>query len=287
MQNALYTCELAGADVPVYAGAAEPRARELAHGPGSARRRRHGRHRPAAARPRARRRRRRAGARRRDPRAARRGDARHARPAHERRRARSSSHRRSRRSSARSSSWAGRRITVGNVTPLAEYNIWADPEAAAIVFASGAPMTMVGWDISRKYAVITPAGRGRVARARPARRLQRRHPAHADRVLPRADAARRLRPPRPDRDGDRDRPGIATDVRALHVAVETQGELTRGATVVDFRGTAQAPNADVVLEASRDRFLARCAMRSAASARSAARRSARSDRIAPSASSRG
>ena len=42
----------------------------------------------------------------------------------------------------------------------------------------------------------------------------------------------------------------------LHVAVETQGEITRGATVVDFRGTAQPPNADVVLEASRERFLA-------------------------------
>ena len=45
----------------------------------------------------------------------------------------------------------------GNVSAVAEYNIWADPEAAKIVFDSGMPITMVGWDISRKYAVFTKA----------------------------------------------------------------------------------------------------------------------------------
>jgi len=46
---------------------------------------------------------------------------------------------------------------VGNVTPVAEYNVWADTAAAAAVFDSGAPITMVGWDVSRKHAVIPPA----------------------------------------------------------------------------------------------------------------------------------
>ncbi|MGI9200885.1 MAG: nucleoside hydrolase [Woeseiaceae bacterium] len=43
----------------------------------------------------------------------------------------------------------------GNVTPVSEFNIWADPEGAEVVFASDIPKTMVGWDISRKYSVIS------------------------------------------------------------------------------------------------------------------------------------
>jgi purine nucleosidase len=46
---------------------------------------------------------------------------------------------------------------VGNVAPHAEYNVWADRAAAASVFSSGARITMVGWDVSRKYAVFTPS----------------------------------------------------------------------------------------------------------------------------------
>lgn len=46
---------------------------------------------------------------------------------------------------------------VGNVAPHAEYNVWADPDSARTVFESGARITMVGWDVSRKYAVFDSA----------------------------------------------------------------------------------------------------------------------------------
>ena len=39
-------------------------------------------------------------------------------------------------------------ITGGNVTAVSEYNIHSDPEAAAIVFNAGWPITMVGLDVT-------------------------------------------------------------------------------------------------------------------------------------------
>lgn len=42
----------------------------------------------------------------------------------------------------------------GNVTPAAEYNIWADPEAARMVLRSGLPVELVGWHLCRGDAVL-------------------------------------------------------------------------------------------------------------------------------------
>src|SRR6478735_6708568 len=46
--------------------------------------------------------------------------------------------------------WMGGAIAEGNITPAAEFNSFVDPEAAAAVFASGIPMTMVGLDVTHK-----------------------------------------------------------------------------------------------------------------------------------------
>ena len=45
----------------------------------------------------------------------------------------------------------------GNVSAMAEYNFWADPEAAQIVTRSGLPLEFVGWDISITSALVTPS----------------------------------------------------------------------------------------------------------------------------------
>jgi purine nucleosidase len=41
----------------------------------------------------------------------------------------------------------------GNVTPAGEFNIWCDPEAAQVVFRSGARISMVGLDVTHKAPV--------------------------------------------------------------------------------------------------------------------------------------
>jgi len=51
--------------------------------------------------------------------------------------------------------WMGGAIAEGNVTPAAEFNAFVDPEAAAAVFRSGIPVTMIGLDVTH-MALFTP-----------------------------------------------------------------------------------------------------------------------------------
>lgn len=58
---------------------------------------------------------------------------------------------------------AGSPDGVGNVDALGEYNVWADPEAATAVLASSGAKTMIGWNISRTFAVMTDAEQAELA----------------------------------------------------------------------------------------------------------------------------
>ncbi len=51
----------------------------------------------------------------------------------------------------------GGSIGDGNTTVSAEFNIYADPEAAAIVFESGLPITMMGLDVTHQAILLPPA----------------------------------------------------------------------------------------------------------------------------------
>lgn len=42
----------------------------------------------------------------------------------------------------------------GNATPLAEFNVYADPHAAQIVFSSGMPITVMPWDITKQVRIL-------------------------------------------------------------------------------------------------------------------------------------
>ncbi|NNE11389.1 MAG: nucleoside hydrolase, partial [Ilumatobacter sp.] len=146
---------------------------------------------------------------------------------------------------------------VGNVTPVAEFNMWADPHAVHEVLASDLDVEFVGWDISRRHAVVDPA---LATELRAIGTPLAEFCVDIQRVVAEFCAtATKLAGfdlPDPIAMACAIDPSVATEVQRLHLRVETESELTRGMVVMDLLGlTGEPPNASVVTSADDARFL--------------------------------
>lgn len=144
-------------------------------------------------------------------------------------------------------------IAFGNVTPVAEFNIFADPEAAKIVFSSGVPTVMVPLDLTHQVVATEKE-------ADTLRSLGERFQIMADLLMFFKSTYKRVF----NIDG-----AILHDPCTImylthpeifesqdyYVDVETKGELTYGQTVVDvWRTTGKHVNAKVLLKVDREKF---------------------------------
>ncbi|QBD83750.1 nucleoside hydrolase [Ktedonosporobacter rubrisoli] len=129
----------------------------------------------------------------------------------------------------------GGAIGLGNTTPSAEFNIWADPEAAAIVFGCGRPITMVPLEVTHQALATKEV----LHRLREARRTVATFA--ADLLVFFAETYHKVfgfvDPPvhDPCAVAALIEPEII-QARMMHVAVETTGEWTVGRTVCDVYG---------------------------------------------------
>lgn len=145
---------------------------------------------------------------------------------------------------------------IGNTNPVAEYNMWADPHAVGVVLAAGLPIEFVGWDISRHYAVVEPALADELRAASPIGEFCVAINAVVAEFCATDTKLAGFDLPDPIAMAYAIDPRVATETRRLHLAVETESELTRGMVVMDLLGlTHHEPNALVVTAADRDRFV--------------------------------
>jgi purine nucleosidase len=143
----------------------------------------------------------------------------------------------------------GGSFTRGNATPAAEFNIYADPEAAAVVFAAGWQVVMIGLDLTLQAIATTSI----VDRMRELGRL-------GDELLvPLSTFWNDPNDPSFRGQAVHDVVAVAYVVhpewfesRAARVEVETDGRFTSGMTVVDF--SSSEPNALVPVRLDTESF---------------------------------
>jgi purine nucleosidase len=127
----------------------------------------------------------------------------------------------------------------GNVTPAAEYNIWVDPEAARIVFHSGLPIELVGWQLCRGAAVIAPGDiRFLCDMGTELSRFALDCNSTARKAFLEQTGVDGISLPDPVAMSIALDPSIGCESSRHYVEIETSSELTRGMTVVDRLGVA-------------------------------------------------
>jgi purine nucleosidase len=138
----------------------------------------------------------------------------------------------------------------------AEFNIGFDPEAAHVVFEAFPRFDLVDWEATLRHAFTDEAFDGWLATGD-------KRAAFFAQVFGTARAFNRQRGRRGVIAADALAmavaldPGIVTRSEQRHVAVELDGRLTRGATVVDWMGRLDRPaNARIVMDVDQARFAA-------------------------------
>ncbi len=148
----------------------------------------------------------------------------------------------------------GAACTVGNVTPAAEYNVWFDPEAAGTVVHAGLPLELVGWELSRGDAALSLEEMERIrALDSPLARFALDCNRTALAAYQRQTGETGLGLADPVAMAIALDPDICIRKSDHYVEVETQSALTRGMTVVDALGVARDERNHAVWEHVTDR----------------------------------
>lgn len=145
----------------------------------------------------------------------------------------------------------GAYFEVGNITPAAEFNIYVDPEAAQIVFAAGAPLTVLPLDVTHKALT----SRDWIEQMRASGPVGRAVAGWTD-FFERYDREKCGAEGAPLHDPCTIAWLIQPDLfagRHINVEIETQGAFTTGMTVADWwRVTGRPANALFLRDVDRD-----------------------------------